>query len=140
VDNLTRIFGRKAVKNNNVLIFVSTLFLSDSYVFTNGQGEPIDQSEFARGFQAALRVLQIRQRPFYNTRHTFISIALTIGCNQKWIAEQTGTSVQMIQEHYGEYIRSDGDALLRAYVKENKRDISGQENRNLCQNLFAWLV
>ena len=35
----------------------------NSYVFTDGQGEPIDQSEFARGFQAVLRVLKIRQRP-----------------------------------------------------------------------------
>jgi hypothetical protein len=33
---------------------------------------------------------------------------LTIGCNQKWIAEQTRTSVQMIQENYGKYIRDDG--------------------------------
>jgi hypothetical protein len=31
---------------------------------------------------------------------------------QKWIAEQTGTSVQMIQEHYGKYIREDGDTLF----------------------------
>jgi integrase len=54
----------------------------DSYVFTDGQGKPIDQSEFARGFQAVLRVLKNRPRAFYNTRHTFISIALTLGCNQ----------------------------------------------------------
>ena len=90
----------------------------NSYVFTDGQGNPIDQSEFARGFQAALRVLEIRQRPFYNVRHTFISVALTIGCNQKWIAEQTGTSIAMIQEHYGKFIRDNGDALLRAYVEQ----------------------
>ena len=81
-----------------------------------GQGKPIDQSEFARGFQAVLRVFKTRQRPFYNTRHTYISVALALGCNQKWIAEQTGTSMQMIQEHYGKYIRGDGDARLRAYV------------------------
>ena len=60
-----------------------------------------DQSEFARGFQSVLRVLKIRKRTFYNVRHTFISVARTIGCNQKWIAEQTGTSIAMIQEHYG---------------------------------------
>jgi integrase len=94
---------------------------------------PIDQSEFARGFQAVLRVLKIRPRPFYNTRHTFISIALTLGCNQKWIAEQTGTSIAMIQEHYGRYIRDDGDALLRAYETRRGR----AENRNLFRNPFA---
>src|SRR5262249_39151445 len=71
-------------------------------------------------FQAVLRVLKIRLRPFYNTRHTFISIALTLGCNQKWIAEQMGTSIAMIQEHYGRYIRDDGDRLLRAYLAKSK--------------------
>ncbi len=65
-------------------------------------------------------MLKIRPRPFYNVRHTFISVALTIGCNQKWIAEQTGTSIAMIQDHYGRYIRDDGDALLRAYVEQPK--------------------
>jgi integrase len=94
----------------------------DSYVFTNGEAQPIDQAEFGRAFQGVLRVLEIRPRPFYNLRHTFISIALTLGCNQKWIAEQTGTSIAMIQEHYGRYIRDDGDALLRAYVEKPKAD------------------
>jgi len=93
------------------------------HVFTDGQGKPIDQSEFNRySFQAALRVLELRPRPFYNLRHTFISVALTLGSNQKWIAEQTGNSVAMIEEHYGKYIRDDGDALLRAYVEKPKLD------------------
>ena len=83
---------------------------------------PIEQKEFGRAFQGVLRVLKIRPRPFYNIRHTFISVALTIGCNQKWIAEQTGTSIAMIQDHYGKYIRDDGDALLRAYVEQPKLD------------------
>src|SRR5262249_17953895 len=66
--------------------------------------------------------LKVRPRPFYNVRHTFISVALTIGCNPKWIAEQTGTSIAMIQEHYGKYIRDDGDALLRAYVERPRNE------------------
>jgi integrase len=59
----------------------------NSYVFTDGQGKPIDRSEYARGFQAVLRMLKVRPRPFYNVR-TFISITLTLGRNQKWIAGQ----------------------------------------------------
>jgi integrase len=118
--------SRRTVKllPNVVNLLQSTLPLRvepNSYVFLDGQGKPIDQSEFARGFQAVLRVLKLRPRPFYNLRHTFISIALTLGCNQKWIAEQTGTSVQMIQEHYGKYIRDDGDVLLRAYLGSPKQ-------------------
>ena len=89
---------------------------ADDYVFTDDQARPVDQNEFGRQFCEVLRVLEIRPRRFYNTRHTFISVALTLGCNQKWIAEQTGTSIAMIQQNYGRYIGDDGDVLLRAYV------------------------
>ena len=92
----------------------------DDYVYTDDKGMPIDQSEFARNFQGVLRVLGIRPRPFYNTRHTYISVALTAGCNLKWIAEQCGTSVLMIQENYGKYIRSDGDAPMLAYLSQSQ--------------------
>lgn len=55
-----------------------------SYVFTDGQGRPIDQSEFNRcSFQPVLRVINLRPRPFYNTRHTFIGVALAIGLQSK---------------------------------------------------------
>ena len=33
----------------------------------------------------------------------------------------------MIQEHYGKYIRDDGDALLRAYVQQPKLDAASQK-------------
>jgi hypothetical protein len=52
---------------------------------------------------------------------------LTLGCNQKWIAEQTGTSVAMIQEPYGKHNRDDGDALLRAHVQTPKFDAIEQK-------------
>jgi hypothetical protein len=34
----------------------------------------------------------------------------------KWVAEQCGTSLQMIQADYGRYARQYGDALLLNYV------------------------
>ena len=115
----------------NVVELLKTLLplrvKSESYVLTNAEGKPIDQAEFGRAFQGVLRVLKLRPRPFYNARHTYISVALTLGCNQKWIAEQTGTSVAMIQEHYGKFIRDDGDALLRAYV-ESAPDLDKSED------------
>ena len=45
--------------------------------------------------------------PFYNTRHTFISLALTKGANLKFLAEYAeyyGTSVDMIEKHYGRFV------------------------------------
>jgi integrase len=104
----------------NVLDVVKSLLPlhldAEDYVFTDFEGKPVDQNEFGRKFTSVLRVLKIRPRRFYNTRHTYVSVALTLGCNPKWIAEQTGTSLIMIQQNYGKYIRDDGDALLRRYV------------------------
>ena len=108
----------------------------DGYVFTDGTGRPIDQNEFGRKFTAVLRVLQLRPRRFYNTRHTYISVALTVGCNQKWIAEQTGTSIAMIQEHYGRYIRDDGDALLRHYIA-TQTSIAAESRQSAETETFA---
>ena len=46
-------------------------------------------------------MLEMRPRKFYATRHTFISVALSKGCNLKWVAEYCGTSVEMIEKSYG---------------------------------------
>jgi integrase len=131
----TRASRRTVTLLPNVIELLKTLLPlqvgPESYVFTDAHDRPIDQSEFARGFQSVLRVLKIRPRPFYNTRHTFISVALTLGCNPKWIAEQTGTSLIMIQQNYGKYIRDDGDALLTAYVQTRKVDVVDEETETL---------
>ena len=81
-------------------------------------------------------MLEIRPRPFYNTRHTYISIALTLVCNPKWIAEQTGTSLMMIQQSYGKYIRDDRDALLRAYLQTSKVESIQQKTGTFSETHF----
>ncbi len=37
-----------------------------------------------------LRKLQIRPRPFYNTRHSYASFMLSIGAKMNFISAQTG--------------------------------------------------
>lgn len=78
------------------------------FLFTNRYtGGPINQSEWAREYWGrCLRATGIRPRPFYNTRHAFISIALTNGVNLKWLAEYCGTSVEMIENHYGRFMQT----------------------------------
>src|ERR1700719_986226 len=51
----------------------------------------------------ALRAKEIRPRKFYATRHTYISVALSHSVNIKWLAEQCGTSVEMIERNYGRH-------------------------------------
>ena len=60
-------------------------------------------------------MLEIWPRKFYATRHSFISTALSKGCNLRWVAEYCGTSVEMIEKSYGKYIADDGaNPLLRS--------------------------
>jgi hypothetical protein len=45
-------------------------------------------------------------------RHTFISVGLTHGVKIKWLAEYCGTSVAMIEKHYGNYLGGDSEEQL----------------------------
>jgi hypothetical protein len=80
--------------------------------------KPFDAAQWRkRHWNQALRVKEIRPRKFYATRHTYISVALSHGVNIKWLAEQCGTSVEMIERNYGRHIRDDGDVPLRALLE-----------------------
>jgi integrase len=54
-----------------------------------------------------LRSCGIRPRKFHSTRHTFIAWALSEGANLKGLAESCGTSVRMIEQSYGRFMRKD---------------------------------
>ena len=73
-----------------------------------------------------LRGTGIRERKPYSTRHTFISAGLSNGVNIKWLAEYCGTSVTMIEKHYGKYIGGD--------VEEQFSKLYRGQTRNLYRN------
>ena len=84
-----------------------------TYLFRNPVGGPITTAWWPKkSWYPVLRTLEIRPRKFYATRHTFISVAVSKGCNLKWVAEYCGTSVEMIEKSYGRYIEDDGAAPL----------------------------
>src|SRR5207249_5044788 len=60
--------------------------------------------------RSVLRALRIRPRPFYNCRHTYISMLLDAGAKPLFVCRQTGTSLEMIEKHYGD-ARVDADQL-----------------------------
>jgi integrase len=85
----------------------------DAFVFTTMAGTPIDQERFVeKHWHRALRGTGVRPRKFYATRHTFISQAVsTPGINLKWLADYCGTSIEMIERHYGRYMHGDTSQL-----------------------------
>src|SRR5712691_1453135 len=75
----------------------------EDFVFKTPHGVPIDEANFhRREWLAALRALGIRPRPFYNCRHTYISTLLAAGAKPLFVCRQTGTSLEMIEKHYGD--------------------------------------
>ena len=75
-----------------------------------------------------LRRLKIRPRPFYNTRHTYISYMLAISARPLWVARQTGTSLAMIEQHYGDARCASGelDALINEARDARTRNPRGE--------------
>jgi integrase len=111
------------------------------HIFLDVNRNPFDAQDWmGRHWNKALRASGIRQRKFYYTRHTYISVALSAGVNIKWLAEQCGTSVAMIEKHYGRYIRDDGDAPLRALFEsktETFTETFGGESGKLLKSVVV---
>jgi integrase len=49
---------------------------------------------------------------FYSLRHYYISKALLAGVQAQVVAENCGTSLAMIEKHYGKFLRADRKAML----------------------------
>ena len=90
----------------------------DDFVFTTPSGTPIDEDNFqSRIWLPTLRRLGIRERPFYNTRHSYISYMISIGKKVAFVSEQTGVSIKTIEKHYKKYFPAESDM-----------EIPGEEN------------
>jgi integrase len=82
-------------------------------VFLNQNSELINFHTWRRKiWYRALRGKELRVRKPYTMRHTFISVGLTNDVNPQWLAEYCGTSMAMIDKHYGKYIRNDSQEQL----------------------------
>lgn len=62
--------------------------------------------------EAAKRAKLPKGTVFHALRHTFIASALTGGVDIYTVAKITGTSVRMIEEHYGKLLQDDARARL----------------------------
>jgi integrase len=102
----------------NLLATIKPLHVTEeTHVFLNQDGQPINFHTWrAKTWYRALRAKKVRERRPYTMRHTFISLGLTTGVNPKWLADYCGTSLTMIEKHYGKYIRNDADEQLNRMI------------------------
>jgi integrase len=93
------------------------------YVFIGKRdGGPLNYEHLhSKVWLPALQRCSLAARDSYNTKDTFISIALSAGEDIGWIANSAGTSEQMIFKHYRKWIpnliRRDGMAIKRVLEK-----------------------
>ena len=87
--------------------------LPTAYLHTKEDGMPWGSSHQHRPMREAVKTAKLpRGAMFYTLRHTHISRALLAGVNAQVVAENCGTSVRMIEKHYGKFLKSDRRAMF----------------------------
>lgn len=81
------------------------------YVFTvpNSSRPYYANVPFRDSFRQALKYTGIRNRPAYNTRHTYATMLLMSGVNPTLVANQLGHSLQILLSNYARWLQSDKD-------------------------------
>ena len=95
----------------------------DDYVFTTPNGAPISVDNFYhREWLPMLRRLNIRPRPFYNTRHSYVSFLLSIGAKSAFVSSQTGDSIRTLETHYAKYLPGvdTGREIVETSIRESE--------------------
>lgn len=88
-----------------------------AFVFCNGEGQPLDHRNITkRIWYPSLRVMGLKPRKPYQTRHTAATLWLAAGENPEWIARQMGHSTtRMLFTVYSRFVpnltRQDGSAF-----------------------------
>jgi len=78
----------------------------EDYFFTTPSSAPISEDNFYhREWLPILRGKGIRPRPFYNTRHSYVSFLFSNGASSGFISKQTGDSIKTLERDYAKYIK-----------------------------------
>jgi integrase len=96
------------------------------FVFSNRNGNPFNHSNITnRIWYPTLKLLGLKRRRPYQTRHTMATLWLASGENPEWIARQMGhTSTEMLFTVYSRFVPNlthrDGSAFERLLVSQGK--------------------
>lgn len=87
--------------------------IGDAVMLPNSYGQPWDKDAWSKPFRAAARAAGlVDDVVMYSLRHTAISEMILAGIDSLIVAKLTGTSVAMIEKHYGHLKHSSGTAIL----------------------------
>lgn len=113
-------------------------FLKDGYIFENPvTGQPYTEERPLRRayWNPTLKALGMRERNFYQTRHTYATLNLMAGANPMWVAKQLGhSSMAMVLSVYSRWIDGADKSAERSKIEAMFSDIAPitpQENVSL---------
>ena len=79
-----------------------------AWLFAKDDGEPWGKNHHTRMMQDVVKAAKLpRDTVFYSLRHYHISKALLAGIPPQVVAENCGTSIRMIEKHYGKFLPKD---------------------------------
>lgn len=128
VEGVTKPYGKNSASVREVPLSARALAaieavparLDTRLLFPGPRGAHVNLRNFRRReWKPALEAAGVPSRRIYDLRSTFASHALAAGVSVFELARIMGTSVQMIERHYGRLLQGSGDAIrgkLDAYV------------------------
>ena len=113
----------------------------DSLVFSHPDGTEI--KSFKKSFNSLLRSAGLERDSFgdkrtvYSLRHTYATFRLQEGVNHYALAQNMGTSVSMLEQHYGHTTNvSAADELTKTRERSHTRNQSSKQSK---RSEFSWL-
>ena len=110
--------SRTIYLSDSGVVFFKTLAkgkLPEVHLLTKDDGTPWPEDDLNRPFKAAARAARLPpETTFYSLRHYHISKALLAGVQPQVVAENCGTSLRMIEKHYGKFLKADRRAMFNA--------------------------
>jgi integrase len=85
------------------------------HIFLRSDGAPWAKAQHQHHFAKVVERAKLDPTTtFYSLRHSYISHVLKSGIPTQLLAENVGTSMRMIEKHYGKFIRDDRRRMLAA--------------------------
>jgi integrase len=91
--------------------------LPELHLLTKDDGTHWPEDDLTRPFKAAVRAAKLPpETTFYSLRHYHVSRALLAGVQPQVVAENCGTSLRMLEQHYGKFMKADRRAMFNGVV------------------------
>jgi len=91
--------------------------LPEAHLLVKDDGTQWGKSHHLRSMRDAIKKAKLpKECVFYSLRHYHISKALLSSMPMQVVAENTGTSVRMIEKHYGKFTRKDRRQMMNEVV------------------------